>query len=357
MLAGGGPPAMDFDPNNNRAQTFAGLAENNRADMSPILDPSGTCVGMNVYHIDGAFTPDATDYSGGFATATCDIGTGNEPVSVETSYEHNLFERDTFSIEDGDCDNLFVNPSAEGMDRVTEMIATKMMRTMVSLRVKLNAAATTFLGANSTAVNRDADLKSYMTFDIPTSQFRVNLAGFFQDPDALTEIDLVSDLNDLPSYFIHSGPNNFYNAVQDARFRRLNDDQRYLIRFETDLAAPISFDKRLDSALGGRNTFAIAPESYALWNVQLYGTQPTLVQESDGIWVYSAPDPNLLISDRGVIRPVYYNITYQKKCDGQTKLGKRKNIHAFQIDYVGGLSAAPAATDNHTGILRFVDIS
>ena len=357
MLAGGGPPAMDFDPNNNRAQTFAGLAENNAANMSPLLDPTGTCIGMNVYHIDGAFTPDSTDYSSGFATDTCDITEGNQPVSVETQYEHNLFEREVVSIEDGDCDNLFVDPSAEGMDRVTELIASRMMRAMVSLRVKLNAEATTFLSSNATAVNRYTSLKDYMTFNAATSQFEVDLEGFFADPDALTEIDLVADLNDLPNYFIHSGPNNFYNAVQDARFRRLNDNQRYLVRFETDLSAPISFDKRLDALLGGKNTFAIAPESFALWNVQLYNTQPTLVQEADGIWVYSAPDPNLLINDRGVLRPVYYNITYQKKCDGQNKLGKRKNIHAFQIDYVGGLAAAPQATDNHTGILRFVDVT
>lgn len=357
MLPGGGPPSMDMDPNNNRAQTYAGLAENNRANMMPILEPDGTCIGMKVYHIDGDFTPDETDVSSGFATDTCDITAANEPVSVETSYEHNLFAQEFVAIEDGDCANLFVDPSAEGTDRVADLIATRMMRAMVSLREKLNTTATTFLATEATGVNRDASLKDYMTFSAASSQFQVDLQGFFQDPDALTELDLVADLNDLPGYFIHSGPNNFYNAVQDARFRRLNDDQRYLIRWETDLAAPISFDKRLDAALGGKNTFVISPEAYALWNVRLYGTQPTLVQEDEAIWVYSQRDPNLLINDNGVLRPVFYNITYQKTCDGANKVGKRKNIHKFQIQYLGGLAAAPQATDNHTGILRFVDVT
>jgi hypothetical protein len=358
MFPQGGTPGIDRDPRNNRVQTAAALTENNSARATPIYDPTGSCVAVEVMHIVGDHEPDDTDVSAGFATNDCDLPDGDGVRTAKTTYDHNLFAQEVALVPDGDCKNLFEDPSAEGADKVAQLIADKVVQAMLNLRAKVNTEALTFLAATSTGVNRDTGMPGFITFNAGASAFDVNLAGFFSDPNSLTFLDTITNLNDMPAAsFMHSGRNNFYNSVIDAKWGRLNDNQRSLIRYETGLDAPMSFDTRMDAALGGKNTFVVSPESYAAWNVAHYGPSPTVVDTAKNLFVYSIPDPVWQIRENGVTRPVRYNVLYQKVCTGRNVLGIPKFDHKFVIQYLGGLVASPAAADNHTGILRFRDIS
>ena len=356
MFANGGAPNLDLDPNLNQASSVAALMERAAADARPLYDPRGTCRGVNIYHIDGAWTPDATDVSEGFDGEECDLDVANDPESVETEYEHNLFAQEGFQISDADCDNLFNNPAAAGTARIASIIAPRLTVAMKNLRRKLNDAAIAFLAANSTGVNRDASLPSYITFAGTT--FDVNLGGFFQNPHSLTDIDAIRDSNDMPNAWLLSGRRNYYNSVIDSRYFRLDDDKRNVSRWSVDLlgGSNLYFDiNRLDAELTGANTFAIMDGSYALWNVQLFDIQPRLVDASRNLYEFSIADPQLRIMDGGTMRPVYYNVLYQFDCDGTDINGRNVFTHKWLIRHLGGLAPSPAATDGHTGILHFVD--
>jgi hypothetical protein len=356
VFTAGATPILDADPNLNKAATVGALLENTNARMNPITQ-GRTCVGMDVYHIDGAFTPDDTVLED-FSSEDCDLTPDNYPETVETSYDHNWYEQESIAVSDADCDNLFNNPAAEGSDRVAELIAHQLGLALISLRSKMNASAIAFLAAGATGVNRDLNLPTYITFNGATDEFEVDLDGFFQRPESLTDLDAVRLNNDMPSYFMISGRKNFYNNVVDSRFLRLNDDQRSLARWDTQMnTGPMFFDiNRLDSTLTGANTFMIYPGSYAMWNVGLYTPQPRVVDPSTNLFAYSITDPSgLMIRENGVLRPVVYNVHYQYVCKGTDVLGRNIFEHVWQIRFLGGKALAPAATDGHTAILHFTD--
>lgn len=356
VFTSGATPMLDLDPNLNKAGTIGPLLENTNASMDPITK-DGTCVGMDVKHIDGAFAADdevLTDFS----SEDCALTPDNYPATVSTSYDHNIFEQESIAVSDGDCNNLFNNTAGTKTGRVTELIAQQLALAIISLRTKLNAAGIAFLAAGATGVNRDLNLPTHITFDGVTDEFQVDQDGFFQAPESFTDIDAVASNNDLPNYFVISGRNNFYNNVVDSRFLRLNDNQRSLARWDTQMnTGPLFFDiNALDSTLTGSNTFVIMPGSYAMWNVGLYSPTPMVVDPSTNLYVSTIPDPGgLMIFEDGRLRPVLYNIHYQYTCTGTDVLGRNIFQHVWQIRFLGGMAYAPAATDGHTGILHFTD--
>jgi hypothetical protein len=349
---------MDRDRNANQALTAAALMENQSANMRLLNDPSGTCRGIEIFNLEDQMVKGDGNLET-FASEDCDLPADNGPLSAGTEYDHNLRIEQTFYVDDDDCDNLFNNPAAFKEGRVTEIVADQILLGFKNLRSQLNDEFVTFLGASATGVNRDVNLPSYITFNAVTRQYEVSLAGFFQNPQSLTDIDALVSNNDMYDYFLHSGRYNFYNNVVDSQFLRLNDDQRSLARWSSALSAPLTFDiNRLDSGLTGKNTFAIMPGSYAAWNVQLFPTVRRTGSERDGLYEISIPDPILRIRDeRGQIRPVYYNLTYQYECKGFDKNGRSTYQHKWVARYLGGLALAPPAKDDHTGILWLVDNS
>lgn len=358
MFSEGGVPSIDLDPNLNQAKTAAALMERQAARTTPITDPTGTCRGVTIYHLDGEFTS-AAAVTTGFASEDCDLDVANDPESVGTEYDHNLWAEEGFQINDGDCDNLFTNPAAAvaSTDRIADIIAPRLSSALKLLRRKLNTRAIAFLAAQSSTVNRDLNLPTYITH--AGTQFNVNRSGFFQDPTSLTDLSAIINNNDMPdNSFLISGRQNYYNAVIDSRYFRLDDDKRNVSRWSVDQLAGgnLYFDiNKMDAALTGANTFAVMPQSYAMWNVQLFGSAPRLVDASKNLYVYSMADPSLSIVENGVLRPVQYNILYQYVCTGTNTLGQPVFTHKWLIRYLGGIAPSPAATDGATGILRFVD--
>jgi hypothetical protein len=359
MFANGGPPAMDLDPNFNKAISFGAAAERNTANATPLYNPDGTCRGVNIYHVDGGFTADDTDVSEGFTATDCDLPAGQTAETVETEYAHNLFVQELFEVTDGDCANLFIdpNPNADLWQAAAELVAPRLARALVEVRSKLNTAAIGFLDANATTVNRDLNLPTYINFNSPV--FEVNKGGFFQDVHSLTEIQDIITTNDMMGAWILNGRNNFRKASIDDTYFQLDDDKRNVSRWRVDNLGidAMYFDiNRLDSTLGGANTFAVMPGSYALWNVRLFGAEPRLVDTTKQIYQYSIADPGLVIAEGGRLRPVFYNVFYQKICTGTNINGVLTFKHRWMIRYLGGIATAPPAEDTHTGILKFTDV-
>lgn len=347
---------LDRDPNRTRQSTISPLLSLNQATTSPITEQGAGCVGVRILSIGGEFEPDDADVSAGFAGQSCDLPDGNYPETSSTSFAHNMFEQEVFSITNNECKEFFSDPNAQGMDAIAELLATKEEQALISLRNKLNQKALAFLAANATAVNRDDNMPSYITFDVATQSYQVDKEGFFADPDCFTDLMTIADLNDMNDYFTHSGRSNLRSAEIDARFRRLNDNQRYLVRFDgNDEIGPLSFDLRMDAVLGEKNTFMVNRRTYAAWNARIFPSAPTLFNGGKDLTIYSIPDTELLVNEGGVLRPAVINVKMQRTCGNTLANGKMTETFKFVYQYVGGLALAPVAQDGHTGILRFVD--
>lgn len=343
--------------------TAKALFANQAARMSPIFNNSGRCIGQEVIWLKTNTL--TADYNGDGSDdeTNCAIADGQFPESDVVTYNDNVRIRKNVTVTDGLCNDLFNDAalSLDGQQRAATLIAHQMGDAIVAIRKALDARLITFVNANRTGVNNDANLPDYLTFNGTSDQFEAD-AALFQEPDFLTDIDALVANNGMMNYFMLSGRRNFYNAVVNSQYRRDNSDERDHARFDM---ADIWFDKRLldaqlntaDGTTGQGYTFAIGEGTYALWNRVELPAIPTLIHAKDNIWGFYVEDPELMIRENGILRPVRYHVLYQEGCAGRQANGVPYGKHSFEVYFEGGLAVAPPDTDGHTGILKMVGIA
>lgn len=338
----------------------AGLMERNSANLSPIFNSGGIVTGYEVHHL----VPGASTITQNNTPATvqaaldCDVDDGIYPVSAKTNYSHNKAIVSNVSVDDNLVGKLFNDAPAskDGRERAATLISERFMKAFADVRGGLDEFYIDFLHATRTGVNNDSSLPDSITFNGTADRFEMS-AAFFQNADSLTDIDALVSNNNIQNYFMVSGRRNFYNAIVDSTYRRSNDNERYLTRFDT---ADVFFDiRRLDSRLntatsltGAGFTFAVGEGTYATWNYA--DVTPVPVQIDDDKWRFTVQDPKLMIRFNGVMQPVTYEVLYQRVCTNRDVLLNPYFDHKFEIRFLGGLAAAPAAQDGHTGILEMV---
>lgn len=332
------------------------LFQNHRASASPINDAVGNCIGYNVYWLN--YGDGTLDYDGDGTTPAlslaCDLTSGDEPVSNEKIYTNNVIKQKVISIDDDLCGNVFRDPGSNAAEQAETLIANRLAMAMHTLRAGLNAEMISFLNTNFTTVNNDETLPSGLTF-ASGSGFEIDETVLsMQEPDTLTELEYLAMNNDMNEFFMLCGRKHFASAMRNSDFRRLNDNERDHIRFDN---YSMYFDpKNLDSTLSGANTFIVDPGSYIFWNhirQNLSTTpQPVFGNDYEG-FEFFIEDPVLRYLDNGVLRPVRYNVYYQRKCDGVNTTELRRTAkHFWEISFNGGLWVAPPSEVNHTGILK-----
>lgn len=346
MFAGVTPAKM---PKVEHIGTVKAMLENNSANaVETLRNESGECIGVEVKWIKQG--TDAITYSGTGSglDLSCDLGTGSGLVTATQTYNNNLVIYDLQVVKDNECTNLitFQQLSAEAIERG-----------MRKIRAALNAKCITFLDATKSAVNNDDDVTDGNVGGVSfaSSVFSVSSTVLpFNDPDTLTALDVIVANNSMETAFWIAGRNAFYNATLNSQFHRLNDNERYLVRFDD---YNMWFDpKNLDNTLTGSNLFAVSPGSYLFWNSDVYQTMQWQQIKAD-MWVSTIPDPVLQYNDNGTMRPVLYNVVYQLACsDRNNSTLKHQMNHTYEIRLQGGLAAAPASEDNHTGILKFMSV-
>jgi len=343
--------------------TAKALFAQNRARMSPIFNNSGLCIGQEVIWLKTNTL--TADYNGDGSddNTNCTIADGQFPESDKVTYNDNIRVRKNVTVEDDLCNDLFNDAalSLDGQERAATLVAHQLGDAVIAVRKALDARFVTFVNANRTGVNNDANLPAYITFNGTADQFEAD-GSYFQTPDFLTDIDALVANNGMMEYFLLSGRRNFYNAVVNSDFHRLNDNERDLVRFDT---ADIYFDIRtLDAQLntadgtsGQGYTFAIGAGTYALWNRVELPAVPTLIHAKDNIWGFYVEDPELMIWENGLMRPVRYHVLYQEACAGRRANGVPYGKHSFEVYFEGGLTVAPPDIDGHTGILKMVGVA
>lgn len=333
--------------------TARGLFSEHRARTSPVTDALGNCQGYKIYTLDA--NDETLDYDGDGSddTTACDVTSGVGAASSEKVYSLNALKIKNFYVDDDICGDLFKRPGQSGTEEAADLIAHNLASAMHAIRASLNAESISLLDTNKSAINNDSSLPTGVAFG--SSVLTVTEATLpMNDPDTLTDIEAIAANNDMDNFFMVSGRHHFYNARRNADYHQLNDNERDVIRW---MDQSIYFDiKNLDSTLSGRNSFAVDPGSYVLFDHidSRISLQPRQASAADNLWEYFIEDPNLLIRINGVLRPVRYHVAYQFVCNGVNRSRRvRTYTHKWEVTFNGGFHVAPPATDGHTGILKF----
>lgn len=351
-------------PYNEPGFVAAGLMERNNVQLDPVLNSGGLVRGFDIHYLEAGSTTITQDDVPATVKAAldCDVAEGEFPSSAVKTLNHNKALVAAVTADDNLVGSLFNDSprSMDGRERAATLIQERFKKAFKDLRLKLDQWSIDFLHASRTGVNNDTTLPSYLTFNATDDRFEAD-ASYFQSADFLTDIDAAVANNDIMNYFMISGRRNFYNAVVDGRFRRENDHERYLTRFDTsDMFFDIrNMDKRLSDATsqaGAGFTFAVGEGTYAVWNYADPKPVPVLTDTTKQTWAFTVQDPRLMINFNGVLQPVTYEVLYQKVCKNRNDLLNQYWDHRFEIRFLGGIDKAPASGDGHTGILEMMSV-
>lgn len=279
-------------------------------------------------------------------TVPSDLGSGAGPESDTKTYTNNVKVQKLVEIDD--------NELSANLYNLDELIAERLMAAMLSVRLTLNSRWITFINANRTGINNDGNLPTGLTFDAVDDEFDIDTGVFdMQSPRTLTDLDALARNNLMEGYFMLNGRRHFYNVYVDADYRKLNDNEREFIRIgETDMMFDI---KNLDATLTKNNTFLIQNGAYAAWDYIHSSITRTPTQYKDNAFQYFIEDPMVMINDNGRLRPIRYNVYYQRKDQaGNGDTMRRGYTHVWEVTYNGGIWVAPPNEDGHTGILKVV---
>jgi hypothetical protein len=331
---------------NQPTATAKAMFMKNMANARPITDQNGKYRGVDVKWLKLGST--TADYDGDGTTPAftvpTDLSEGTGPESDTKTYTNNVKVQKVVEVDDNDL--------SANMYNLPELIADRLAAATLSVRLALNSRWITFLNTNRTGVNNDSNLPDGITFDGTDDEFDVDSGVIsLQDPRSLTDLDALAMNNLMGSYTYLNGRRNFYNVWTDSTYRRLNDDEREFVRFsEYDMFFDI---RNLDAALTGNNTFIIQDGAYATWDY----IHPTITREptmyKDNAFQYFIEDPTLMINDNGALRPLRYNVYYQRVDQaGNGDTMRRGYTHRWEVTYNGGIWVAPPSSDGHTGILK-----
>lgn len=356
MFADDAPPPY-LQPLNITYNTADALLRENRADVSEVLI-NGRC---EEYKVGWQVFADSDTPAVNGTVASLSEGCDLTPVAVANTdavvYASNIGIEDFVSEDDNKCGNLFSDTGNSGHaseEDAATLIAGSMMHSMAKIMGGLNSQSITFLHSGATPVNRDLSLPDTITFDATLDEFQVSDALLFQDPDFLTDVDAIVQNNRMGNYFFVNGRYAWNNAKINSQYHRLNDNERDLVRFDD---YKMYFDIRnLDAALGGINSFAVTPGSYAMWNTSFSSPVPRrLSPGSTGQerWAFSIEHPTAVIFQNGRLQPLRFEVIYQRTCGGQRAGQQMYDMHTWKIVLMGGFKLSPASANTHTGILHF----
>jgi len=324
--------------------TADALLREHSANTMPVTDAVGNCIGYRVYW--PTVGNQTLDYNGDGTTPSfapgCTLTSGAGPTTSAKTYTHNMYMQKVVELDDDLCGNVFDVPT---------LIAERQAAGMLAIRKALNTKFINFLNDNKTTYNADGSLPSGISFAAGTFSVNNTLLDL-QSPDTLTDLDTVMLNNEVDEWFYVTGRRNFYNAIVNSDYHRLNDDERDQIRF--DDYTMYTDHKSLDSTLSGDNTFGVGKGTYVFWDHTDSELTTVPMQVEDNKWEYYVEDPFLLVNVGGVLRPLRYNVFYHRVCqDTNTSRMRRTHVHRWEITLFGGMWVAPAGSNSETGIFKF----
>lgn len=315
------------------------LLENQLVTWTPVMK-GRQCIGVSATWLksceDNSIDCEAT----GNSDVDCVID-GRPIQSDSATYKPNICLKDSFAVWDDECADAF---------SFEEKFAYAMLKAKLNLEKRINTKMIAFLEAN-TMQNRYTD--TYGTI-APTE---TSFPSALWTADLMAEFDITAEFNEINAPIIISGTN-LKNAVYNASFNQLNDDQR-------DQAAKfgdfdIFFDPRnVNTTTGQRSTFMIDQGSYGFFVKNEFTNEIPVNQGDDkNTMTYMERSMSLNYRDGNATIPLTFDVYVQRKCKiadiGNTK--KRRWGTFVEINFNGGIHLAPADCEGGTGMLEFVNV-
>jgi hypothetical protein len=328
------------------ADTAGLLMKRQTARMSPIQNGKRT-IGFDVKWLKSGVNSIIHDATSLPAGLDCTLENGTALDSDSKTYTDNMFIVSAVSFNDQDVEqkNLFT---------IDEIIAQTLMKGMADLRQKINLRAINFLNANKqqnldTLVS-DSDLSGTpwaVNADGATIEFPVADA---KNEDAISELKVILKNNGFKGeWLLLNGRHNWRLLRDVAPFKALNDDQRSIQGALRSFN--MSWDEiDMDTTLGGRNSFAVDPNSYIFINRSYSSLVP--VQKSPTQWEYYVEDPILMVNENGRLRPFRYEVIYQRVCSDRNSDSSLSFDHQFELKALGQIHTSPDGINGETGMMR-----
>lgn len=327
----------------------------NRA--SKLLNGDGQCVGIDVTTVTSDDDSVATFVDTSVA-GSCLIGAGRTLSSQVTTYNFNLFNRDSIDVSDSDCGNFIKEP---------ERLAQSMASLSTSIVQGLNVEFATFLEANKATPQTD-----YLEDDITivAGDYTITGADYWngeKTQELFGIIKNVADLHGMSNYFMVTG-----RALRLAeQLATWNASNMGIDRFGLNNMFnnnPIIHDLfTLDATIGAQAIFLIDPSSYIAQFMTAYDVNSKELKDPNNTVVSAMPlmyynqyqeDNRMAMmqqpSDNFGYEPVMTDIRLQRNCDMTSDPnGKQRTLYRMEYHTVGMLAAAPNDGVN-TGIVKFV---
>jgi hypothetical protein len=314
------------------------LLERQRVNILDIMEgnPDQKCQDVKVVWLKDCGDTVAT--SGAVPTdPDCVIGAGNELDSDSLTLTPNMYISAKISVLDGECADQFSfnQKVARLLLKAKNDIETRINNEFIIPFLTANAQVNQFTGTFGTIVGT--------TTEFPAAQFTANLLGHWQ---------LTSVMNQIKQFFILNGTN-FVESRYNSDFERAENCCDPTI--DKYRAFDMCFDPfNIDITTGRASSFIIDPTMYAFWGRNEYTAAPFSHQDSDNTVTFKEPSQTLQYWDNGTLKPVMYDIRYQRECvvvPGNPRVQFR---HNWEIIFEGGLALAPTGCTGQTNILEMV---
>lgn len=336
---------------NTPIDTAKTLLEQNTMIELPVIE-NGVCVATKVYYLTDTNSK-TVGYSGAVSDPAlgCDLPAGKQGESGTKEYTPDLFIHETVQFSDDLCANEigFAALSAE-----------RLSLAMANIRWELNQKGIAHLNASAQApASGSTDYTVTGTsIEVPTADFT---------PDLIAQFYQIGLINQMSNVRIHNGTN-FFTQFFNAQFNALNDNQRDQLA-KLGALNPMTWDIRdLDGQLTQKASFVYDPAMLGFFNYRGGGKlqyDPVLLDPSKNVYGMLIDDPVLMYTrnvrnpQTGQVStetlPVTYLVEHQFDCDGRDTLSQRKNVHKYNIRFVGGYTNAPQGAAGETRVLKFVN--
>jgi len=338
--------------------TQEALLLNQTANVTPIMDGAGTsCVGLKVYY----YQADDTTIPTGSATAIasdCELTSGDGIGTEGVDYNLNFFLKPSIQLNDRKCDQL-----TDFAEDVAYALATKMHLMCNSW----NQNAISALETNK-SVAYAGGVSGVDNVTLTGGEYTITGTEYWQGAsaaDTLATLDLLADVNGLPSNYIIISGRALRVSYDLAQTHRVNDNERsYALQFgQRKLYNDVDF---LDATIGAECIYLVDPAVIMSYFHSEYPSTPMPMDDKDNTYNFSlelkyydqhqqggAGMRNLQFINNGRIENARIDVRYQKTCNSTTnKYGKPSQDHFWELDLCAFFEIAPSTDPQQTGIIR-----
>lgn len=338
--------------------TQEALLLNQTANVTSIMDGSGThCIGLKAYY----YQADNTTIPTGSATAIasdCELTTGDGVGTEGVDYDLNFFLKESIKLNDKKCDQL-----TDFAEDVAYAFATKMHLFCNAWNKNVIAE----LEANK-SVAYAAGVSGVDNVTLTAGEYTITGAEYWQGikaADTLATLDLLADVNGLPSNYLIISGRSLRVPYDLARSHSINDNERsYALQFgQRKLYNDIDF---LDAEIADEAIYLVDPAVVMSYFNSDYPTTPEPQDDKNNTYNFSlelkyydqhqqggAGMRPLQYVNNGRVETARIDVRYQKGCNSvDNKYGKPSQDHIWELDLGAFFAIAPSTNPNQTGIIR-----